>query len=249
MTLQIDTIIGNRIPSPELQRILIDLRDTTRAIVDSIQEIRQKAYSEGFNEQQTVLLIKSYLGKEGKTRRQLKWLLYEKPRIKEGKKLTEKLASTGQGTNMSMAEEPETETVNIPTDYNVVVSEQVLEKEAKQLQQEQPESEPVNEALEEQGVKPNYEVENLKLQLKNMKANLDQALTDKKDLEEKYKQLEARRVSPTNNFPALQGNILRIKIVVNPLFREVLQLKGSKAIYANILIDMSQNKYVRLEPL
>jgi hypothetical protein len=43
-----------------------------------------------------------------------------------------------------------------------------------------------------------------------MQGNLDQALTDKKSLEEKYKQLEARaRVSPSNNFPALLGKYFK----------------------------------------
>lgn len=49
--------------------------------------------------------------------------------------------------------------------------------------------------------------------------------------------------------PSLQGNNLRTKVVVSQLFREILQLKGSKMIYANILIDVAQNKYVRLEPV
>jgi hypothetical protein len=45
----------------------------------------------------------------------------------------------------------------------------------------------------------------------------------------------------------VQGNKLRTRIVVNQVFREILTLKGSKTIYANILIDMPQNKYIRLE--
>ena len=80
--------------------------------------------------------------------------------------------------------------------------------------------------------------------------NFDRAIEDKKQLEEKYKQLEARtRVSPSNYIPAVQGNNLRTKVVVAQIFREVLALKGSKMIYANILIDTSKNKYVRLEPI
>jgi hypothetical protein len=83
-----------------------------------------------------------------------------------------------------------------------------------------------------------------------MQGDLDQALTDKKSLEEKYKQLEARtRVSPSNNFPHYLGNTLRTKIVVNQVFREILILKGSKVIYANVVIDISQNKYIRLDSI
>ena len=47
----------------------------------------------------------------------------------------------------------------------------------------------------------------------------------------------------------LQGNKLRIKVIVSQLFREILNIKGSKKIYANILIDVSQNKYIKLEPI
>jgi hypothetical protein len=80
--------------------------------------------------------------------------------------------------------------------------------------------------------------------LENTRSNLDQTI------EEKYKQLEAKtRVSPSNTIPGVQGSNLRTKVVVAQIFREVLALKGSKMIYANILIDLTQNKYIRLEPL
>ncbi|MDQ4013819.1 MAG: hypothetical protein M3146_08880 [Thermoproteota archaeon] len=75
-------------------------------------------------------------------------------------------------------------------------------------------------------------------------------MAQNKAFEEKYEQLEARtRVSPSNSIPAVQGNTLRTKVVVNQLFREILKLRGSKIIYANIVIDISQNKYERLEPI
>lgn len=89
------------------------------------------------------------------------------------------------------------------------------------------------------------EVEELKLRLDKTQASLDQERADKKQLAEKYKQLEAKtRISPTS-----VRNKLRTKIVVNQVFREILTLKGSKTIYANIVIVTSKNKYVRLQPL
>ena len=61
-------------------------------------------------------------------------------------------------------------------------------------------------------------------------------------------QLEAKtRNSPSNNIPAEQGNNLKTKVVVSQLFKEILQLRGSKMIYANIIIDTTQNKFIRLE--
>lgn len=84
----------------------------------------------------------------------------------------------------------------------------------------------------------------------NLKLENDNALRDKRHLKEKNKQFEAEtRVLPTNNTPKLQGNNLSIKVVVSQLFREILGLKGSKMIYANIIIDVSQNKYIKLEPI
>jgi hypothetical protein len=101
-----------------------------------------------------------------------------------------------------------------------------------------------------EALKPNYEVEELKLRVDTLQSDLDQERADKKQLEEMYRQLEAKtRLSPSNQIPAVLGNTLRIKVVVSDVFREVLRLKGSKIIYANIVIDTSQNKYIRLEPL
>jgi hypothetical protein len=80
--------------------------------------------------------------------------------------------------------------------------------------------------------------------------NFDRAIEEKKQLEEKYNQLEARaRVTHSNSIPAKQGDTLRTKVVVAQIFRETLALKGSRMIYAYIVIDTSQNKYVRLEPI
>lgn len=88
------------------------------------------------------------------------------------------------------------------------------------------------------------------MQLDNANNKISELTTQNKNLEEKNKQLEAGiQVSSSNNFPAIQGNTLRTKIVINQLFKEILYLKGSKVIYANVVIDVAQSKYIRLEPL
>jgi hypothetical protein len=95
-----------------------------------------------------------------------------------------------------------------------------------------------------------HTTQDLNLKLENDLINLDNSLTDKRHLKEKNKQLEAEtRVLATNDTPKLQGNYLRTKVIVSQIFRESLNLKGSKEIYANILIDVSQNKYIKLEPI
>jgi hypothetical protein len=246
MTLQIDTVIGNKEPSPKLKQMLLDFRSNTGAWLDSIEEIREQARKEGFSEQQTKLLLKQYLSGFLK-KRQVRWILDEKPRRLLQKKLSEKLATSGTDVNMSITES-EPETVSIPTDYSVVIPEEVIEEETKQSEQE--DTEPVNRVFEKQELKPNYEIENLKMQLDNANNKVTELTTQNKNLEEKYKQLEARtRVLPSNICTAIQGNTLRTKIVVNQLFKEILYLKGLKEIYVNVVIDVSQNKYIRLEPL
>jgi hypothetical protein len=40
--------------------MLLDLRSNTDALLDSIEEIKQQANKEDFNEQETYLLIKQY---------------------------------------------------------------------------------------------------------------------------------------------------------------------------------------------
>ena len=151
---------------------------------------------------------------------------------------------------MSMKQE---EKISIPTDYKVVIPDWVLEEETKQLEREQKQqedTESVNEVFEEFNQQPNYEVENLKIRLDNARNKITELTIKNRNLEERYKQLKARTtVQPSNNVPAPQGSILRTKIVVNPFFRDVIHLKGSKATYANTIINTSQNKYVRLEPL
>lgn len=95
------------------------------------------------------------------------------------------------------------------------------------------------EKLQIESYQQNYAAEDRRLQL-------DQASNK---IEEKNIQLEAKTIiSPSNSIPAMQGNELRTKVVVSQLFKEILQLKGSKMIYANIIIDRTQNKYIRLEP-
>jgi hypothetical protein len=63
MSLQIDTTIGNKRPSGRLIRMLVDLVNNTNAIFDSVGEIRAHAHSEGFNNFETDLLLKTYLVK------------------------------------------------------------------------------------------------------------------------------------------------------------------------------------------
>lgn len=127
-----------------------------------------------------------------------------------------------------------------PPDYRIVLPDRAPEELAIQEQTQDNKS----------GLHHEDYITDLKPQLKNKQAIIDQVLADKRALQEKYDHLEAKsRTIPTENTRTIQGTVLRTKIVVNQLFREVLQIKGWKNIYANILIDATQNKYIRLEPI
>jgi hypothetical protein len=211
--------------------MLVNLVSKAEAIFDSVKEVRDQARKEGFEDFETDLLLKTYLEK-GLGKARARYILYEKPRLEKQKKLTDNNAKIGKNDYNNVPEIPAPDNIVIPAE---VVDEVINEQEH-------------SEAIE--ALKPNYEVEELKLRLDTTQANLDQVLADKKNIEEKYKQLEAKtRLSPSNQIPAVQGNTLRVKVVVSDVFREVLRLKGSKIIYANVVIDIQQNKYVRLEPL
>lgn len=244
--MQIDTIIGNKEPSEKLKGLLVSLRDkviyTLKDIEADIEVINTQAHSEGYEDHEIDLLKRNYLSGIRKTKRQIKYLLYDKPRIKEQKRLIEKKDNFVSDANMSEG------TITLPTELKILP--QDLE-EITQEQQKQEDNELEPSPYEElKTQEPDYAIEDLKIQLDNEKNKNNELITQNKALEEKYKQLEARtRVSPSNSIPTVQGNTLRVKIFVNQVFREILPLKGSKMIYANIVIDTSQNKYVRLEPV
>ena len=222
------TIVGKRGISERLKGMLVDLRNSTATYFEQIENIRNQAYSEGLEDHEINLLIKNYL-KDFLNRDQIKYILYDKARRAKQNSLTKNLGTSPQHDNIPSVPAP---------DYKIVIPHQVIEGEQEQLTQQQ------------QEYKPEYALENLRLQVESYKSQIEELTADKKNIEERYKQLEAKTsVSPSNHIPAVQGNNLRTKVVVAQIFREVLALKGSKMIYANILIDLSQNKYIRLEPV
>ena len=102
-----------------------------------------------------------------KTKRQLKWILYEKPRLEKQKKLTDNKAKIGENDYNNVPE--------IPAPDNIVIPAQVIDEVINELEQSE-----TAEAL-----KPNYEVEELKLRLDSTQDSLYQERADKKQLEEK----------------------------------------------------------------
>lgn len=195
-------------------------------IEDKIEKINVQAHSEGFEDYEIELLLRMYLSGV-KTKRQLKWIITDKTRIKEQKRIME-------NRDINVPIEDNNVPDILPSDYKIVIPDEVIEQELEQLTEE---------------YKPDYALEDLRSQIENYRSQIEELTTQYKTLEEKYKQLEAKtKVSPSNYIPAVHGNNLRTKVVAK-IFREVLALKGSKMIYANVLIDISQNKSVRLEPV
>jgi hypothetical protein len=120
-------------------------------------------------------------------------------------------------------------------DYKLVIPDQVLDEVIQEQQTDNFDN-----------YKPDYVLEDLRAQLNNVNSKNNYLTAQVKTLKE---QLEAKtRNPPFNNIPVVEGKNLKTKVVVSQLFKEILQLKGSKMIYANIIIDRTQNKYIRLEP-
>lgn len=232
MSIKTVTITGNKQPSEKFKDMLVDLRNSTVSYFEQIENIRKQGHSEGFVDHEINLLIKHYLKDSLQLNKdQIKYILHDKARRAEKKRFLEQ-----QGTS------PRKDVPQIPApDYKIVVPDQVIEQEQAQLKQQQEQTEEY---------KPDYALEDYRLQIETYKSQVEELTADKKNLEEKYKQLEAKtRTSSSNYIPAAQGNNLRTKVVVAQIFREVLALKGSRVIYANVVMDISQNKYVKLEPL
>jgi hypothetical protein len=220
MTIQYDTRIGNRTISPELQQLFSDLANHVNSTVETLEKVKDQARKEGFSDDEIYYLCRKALSVV-KSRGQLDYLFHGKKRYQE-KRLRRKHEIMQKNSN------------NLPDlhlpDYKTAVLEQ---EQTAVLGQEQ-------EKLQIESYQQNYAAEDLRLQS-------DQASNK---IEEKNIQLEAKAIiSPSNSIPAMQGNELRTKVVVSQLFKEILQLKGSKMIYANIIIDRTQNKYIRLEPV
>jgi hypothetical protein len=161
MSTQIDTIISNKSISQKLKGMLVDLVNNAEAIFDSVKEIRDQARTEGFEDYETDLLLKTYLEK-GLGKAKARYILYEKPRLEKQKKLTDNNAKIGENDYNNVPE------ISAP-DYNIVFPDHVIEEVIQEQKQEQV-----------QAQKPNHEVEELRLRLDTTQANLDQERADKK---------------------------------------------------------------------
>ncbi|HEX5976009.1 MAG TPA: hypothetical protein VFY68_01965 [Nitrososphaeraceae archaeon] len=159
MSTHIDTIIGNKELSEKLTGMLVDLRSKVGLVLEDvendIEKIRAQGHSEGFEDHEIDLLLKMYLSGL-KTKRQLKWILYEKPRLEKQKKLTDNKAKIGENDYNNVPE--------IPAPDNIVIPAQVIDEVINELEQSE-----TAEAL-----KPNYEVEELKLRLDTTQDSLYQ---------------------------------------------------------------------------
>ncbi|MDQ4056039.1 MAG: hypothetical protein M3156_01330, partial [Thermoproteota archaeon] len=103
-----------------------------------------------------------------------KYILRDKSRRGKQKSLTKNPGTSPQIGDNNVPKIP-------APDYNIVVPDQVLN----QATQEQKKEPSPFEEFKQQG--PDYDTEELKLQLENIRSNLDQTIEDKQQLEEKYK--------------------------------------------------------------
>ena len=226
MALQYDTRIGNKTISPELQQLFSDLANHVNSTFEIFEKIKVQAHKDGFSDDEIYYMSRKAL-RIVKSRGQLDYFFHGKRRYQE-KRLSRKHEIMQKNSNNLL---------DLPLpDYKSVALSQ---------EQEKPRPQPQIELYQQNNV-----AEDLRLQLDQANNKIEEQNTQIKKLEEKYKQLESKTgISPTNNISLLEGNNLKTKVIVSQIFREILNFKGSKMIYANILIDVSQNKYIRLEPV
>ena len=113
MTIEIVPNFSNKGPSDKLHSMLVDLENNTKAIFDSIEEIRMQARSEGFEDFETDLLLKPYLDR-GMDRDRAKYILRDKSRRKKQNSLTKNLGTSPQIDDNNVPKIP-------APDYNIVV--------------------------------------------------------------------------------------------------------------------------------
>ncbi|MDQ4013853.1 MAG: hypothetical protein M3146_09055 [Thermoproteota archaeon] len=185
MDTQIDTIVGNKKSSKELIGMLVDLRDTAsnyiNDIEDRLEKIRVKAHSEHFSKKETIGLVKQYLKGSSLTDNQVKWLVYDKPRRLEQKKLKEKLSTSRIDANML-----EEETITLPTELKILPQdlEEFIQEQQAQEQGHEQQGNLILEDLEKSQVLDYAKVE-LELQLDIVQKKFDQAIEDKNSLKKK----------------------------------------------------------------
>ena len=137
MSIELDTKVGNKVISEKLKGMLNDLRSNTRAIFDSVDEIKEQARIEGFEEFETNLLLKTYL-KEFLTKSQLRYILHDKPITQLKKNLTDETHNIMQVDENKILEDNNIPSDIPPPDYKLVVSEEHLNEVTQQQQLTQP---------------------------------------------------------------------------------------------------------------
>ena len=222
--MKIDTRIGNKTISPELEQLFSDLANQVTNTYEIVKKIKVKAHEQGFSDDEIHDLLRHNLGKF-LDRNQVNYVLTVRDQRKQKKEA--KMLTNQQNDSKNVPSIPAPEYNIIPLDRNKVDGE-----------------------LSEAQVEKDHQIEDLRRQLVNVENKYNDLVAQVITLEEKCNQLEAKiTVLPSDNTPASKEKNQKTKVVVSDLFREVLKLKGSHKIYANIEIDKSQNKYIRLEPL
>jgi hypothetical protein len=227
-----DTQIGNKTISPELEQLFSDLASHVTHTYEIVTRIKSKAHEEGFNDDEIHNLLRHNLSKF-LDRNQVNYILTVKDQRKQ--KREAKMLTNQQNDSKNVPSIPAPEYNIIPLDRNKVDEELTNEVQ----------------------VEKDHQMEDLRMQLINAENKYNDLVAKVITLEEKYKGIEGKITSlSSDNSPTPQVNNLepkeknqKTKVVVSDLFREVLRLKGSHIIYANIEIDKLQNKYIRLEPL
>jgi hypothetical protein len=210
--------LGLRQPSQELINIIKELGKLGTKISNVVEKLKERARSEGFNEDETKTLMRIYL-KGVLSKRQIQYWVSDRDKMNLKRQLELKQQQgQGQGQNNQ---------VHLRTKANVQDAQLVSETKTIELEQKREPEE--GEEQEEQ-----YQAESIQ----DLRATVSTQTTYINTLEDRLKEKEEINKSLKQQ---------RIKISVSQMYRDVLMMRNTNAIYANILID--NNKYVKLEPI
>ena len=208
-----------RKPSEELLNLIKEVSNLARKLSELFEAVKQRGHEEGFTDYEIKDMLRTHL-KGSLTAGQIKWYLYDKDKYD----LRKRLAAASQVDGNKVIEEDHTgiEQRSRTTGHDVAIipdcrSSNIVETTTVELDQKK---EQETESMED-----------LKVTIESQAQYID-TLENKIQEKQEIQKWQAQ---------------LRIKISISQLYRDVLMMRNSNAIYTNILID--NKKYVRLEPI
>ena len=211
--------IPSKQPSEELLNLIKEVSNLARKLSELFEAVKQRGHEEGFTDYEIRDMLRTHL-KGSLTAGQIKWYLYEKDKYDLRKRLV--AASQVEGNKVIEQDPKGIEQRSRTTVHDVVIIPDCITSNI---------VETTTDELDQEKEQETESMEDLKATIESQAQYID-TLENKIQEKQEIQKWQAQ---------------LRIKISISQLYRDVLMMRNSNAIYTNILID--NKKYVRLEPI